>query len=365
MSKKAAVTHWILFGVLLALGIFFLASKTLYADLEVKGKWQMDFLNNDYFPAQKELLHEEIVARNVGFETAFELAENGGFREKSPCGVVEGASLWNKKEQWCLPDIFTTISTHVKEKLTPRLPTIAFSDISTSGKILRGLGDKRVVESNVGKYEFDQHFAVDLGYSFEEYIQLFQEAKELVLACQSENDLKSCLDTKKLTHWNYGPCGNKKDQYLLGRKVLFCVVSPTKTHLPYGNDIIRSLKLVEYFFALDFTPIVAQPINDVMIIRKENLYEISFAAIPDAEGYVLYYTTWPQAKDNVPGYAKDIVAVMPTEFGYEWNSVKIPLSEGEKVVYSLNDPATGKELWLGVVSVKEGKESVIKQFVQS
>ncbi|MEK6845642.1 MAG: hypothetical protein AABY26_02690, partial [Nanoarchaeota archaeon] len=85
MNKKAALIHWTLLGVLLALAIFFTVTKVGQVGIEEKGKFSLDFLEKSYLPLQEKILGEEMVMKNLGTDAVWKLAEKGGFSGDSPC----------------------------------------------------------------------------------------------------------------------------------------------------------------------------------------------------------------------------------------------------------------------------------------
>ena len=82
------------------------------------------------------------------------------------------------------------------------------------------------------KYDYNSGFAVNLGYSFEEYSQLEREARNLVKECKGKG--VECVQENKKNHWKF--CGSSTK--------IFCVNSP--------NEYKIKNSLVVYEFALDF-----------------------------------------------------------------------------------------------------------------
>src|SRR3989344_1265281 len=198
MNKKGALMHWILFGVLIAIAVFFIATKKPLTT-EIKGQWSADFLKDNYFEAEKKLLYEEVVLRNIGMEVAKELAENGGLSKDkiSECETINNTNLWNKKDKWCWPNVSWEVNDTINKKLKIRIKDVNFSEVWFKEKILFARGEKKNIISKAGNYIYDTSAAVELGYSFEEYGQLNGEAEKLVFTCKNKKKLVECAENNK------------------------------------------------------------------------------------------------------------------------------------------------------------------------
>jgi len=258
-NKKGALFHWIIFGVLGALGFFFV----LLVDIDVKrstGEWQLNFLEY-YVEAEKDLLETDQEIKYIGWQAILELAEEGGFIEESNCGVLEGHNLWSNATDWCWPKGEVDVLTKINEKLGESLPGRPYSDVRLEGKELIGKGEKMSIDpkllSSVSlvdisyasyvKYTYDTSFRINLGFDVvEEYKGIILEAKELVNDCTESEELQACIEEEK-GYWKFKDC---KEEYVeVERKVFFCVESENKVY-----DSGLSLVPVRYKFALDFTP---------------------------------------------------------------------------------------------------------------
>lgn len=386
MNKKAALIHWTLLGVLLALAIFFAVSKVGQLGVEKKGQWSFDFLEKSYLPLQEKMLEEEMVMKNLATNAAWKLTEKGGFNGESPCGTQYGFNLWNKEEQWCFPQPNETAATLVLEKATSKLPERKLEKAYFKEMALFWEAPVLSITSAGGIYSLKGPFAVDLGYSFEDYVFLEEEAKRLVATCAGESNVLSCLDVQKKEYWQYGSCSEEGKKIVQeGRIVLFCVKSPKLYSLPVGEEYLREKKLVTYNFALDFTSAVPLAVSGLEVKKlSESQEQLEFGVEAGVSSYNLYYTNWPSVADKVPGKASEIFQDMPTSaaFGYFKKSVAInvPAGEdcpvdklagqayrcGEKAVYVLEDGelVSSAELYFGVAAVKEGVEGEIKEMVK-
>lgn len=291
MNKKGALFHWLIFGILAALGFFLLLSYQPGLG-EPKGSWQLNFLTNYFFAAENDLLKIEQFAKYAAWQTALELGEKGGFNRAGPCGYLEGSPLWNQLTDWgrCLPRLPEEASLLVQEKLKSFLPENNFK-ITFSGDNLIGRGEKKSLlssEPSYIKYTYDTSFRVALGYSFDEYEKVKEEAQSLVLKCRPDKNLKKCLEKEKPSNWKFKDCLGEKYQEE-ERKVPFCVESPNKVY-----DVEMNLKPVRYKLALDFTPVKPFNIEEFEIHYDEtnHFYELTFAPEESAAAYRLYFTDY-------------------------------------------------------------------------
>lgn len=236
MSRRGAIFHWIIFGIVAAIGLFFLLTGSFTPSTEVRGEWHFNFVHDAVYAAEVDLLALDQDARDFGQELALTLAENGGFREDSTCGKYNEKQLWNDKENWCLLNVKNRVRALYQEHFLPRTVEITFVDNAVIGKSGRKTID--LSQKYIQNYTYDYDFTVDLGYNFEEYLLLEQDARALVTLCKNSNNLTECLEQKPL-YWDF--C----DAEITSTKVAFCVSSPV--------DAVIDGKPVKYQFALDFS----------------------------------------------------------------------------------------------------------------
>ncbi len=239
MNKKGTVIHWIVFGIVLAVGLFFSLFIKFDTGGKIKGEWQMDFLQNNVLPTEAKLAGIDAAARKVAVKTAKELALDGGFKEASPCGQFNKVNRWNVVDRWCLPEVEQNFISMAEEKLSGVLPILKSLKIKVAGGRLRGEAEKVVVLSKDAKYVYDPSFVVDIGSSLQEYQKVQREARSLVDGCRNRRDLATCVREKE-EHWKYISCTDEQpipnEQGLLS----FCVESGSKG--------------IGYNITLDFTP---------------------------------------------------------------------------------------------------------------
>ncbi|MBR9683403.1 hypothetical protein GOV03_02585 [Candidatus Woesearchaeota archaeon] len=253
MNKKGSLFHWIIFGIVAALGLFVL----LTTDIKVKsleGEWQFNFLETYYLNAEADLLKTDQEIKSLGWEAMLELGETGGSISEGKCGKVEGYNLWSTADDWCWPDMENNFLAKVKSKLKQKLPGRSYSGIQIDGEDLVGDGEERsIVSSSFNipfldyvKYTYDTSFRVPLGFDLkQEYKGLRAEATKLMDKCEGHG-LEECVTEKKDKSWKFKDCA---EEYVEERsKVLFCVESKHKVWSKEGT-----LVPIKYKFALDFT----------------------------------------------------------------------------------------------------------------
>lgn len=235
-SRRGAIFHWVIFGIVAAIGLFFLLTNSFTPSVEVRGKWHLDFLHDTVYAAEVDLLALDQDARDFGQKLALQLAEKGGFVEDSACGIYNIRQLWNKKERWCIVNVKDSVSRLYQQHFLPRDFEITFADTAVIGKSGRKTIDKS--QKYTQNYTYNYDFTVDIGYNFDEYVLLEQDARALVTLCKNSDNLTKCLEKKPL-YWDF--C----DADITSTKVAFCVSSLVDTVV---ND-----KPLLYQFALDFS----------------------------------------------------------------------------------------------------------------
>ena len=147
--RGAVLLHWIVLGLVAALGLFFLLSTNLEIGRTVKGDWHLSFLQNYYAEAEIELLSEEQLAEANAKETILSLASRGGFVETSPCGTDKGINFWNNDNQLCFPKIIESLNTVFNTKSTKGKYSLSFEQGELIGTSERTI----VVDFNSGLRE--------------------------------------------------------------------------------------------------------------------------------------------------------------------------------------------------------------------
>ncbi len=381
MNKKATLIHWIILGVLIALGVFFLASKWSNVGIEVKGQWQLDFLEQNYLEAKKEQLKTVIIAKEIISEMALKLSSQGGFITDSPCGKSSDFNLWNKPGEYCFPDLQKNVAELADRKFKEKLHQKQFSEFRFKNNFFLARGKDQSMISKVGTYQYNSDLALNFGYSFEEYDPLKSQAQSLVESCKNQKELFSCLDQQKQTYWHYSSCEKEQKPSSAERTISFCIESPNLGKVKVGNN---PKKIVQYHLALDFTPGQALAVSGIKVVKSNGKHQITFEQDTLAENYILHYSNWQEVAGK-SGLAANIFSDMPSAegFGYFHQIVEMPNPKTEdcpaekqpntiylcskELVYLLEDNALDetKEYWFGLASLKQGKESEIATFVQN
>ncbi len=374
-SKKAALFHWILLGILLSVGTFFIFFNQFDFSSNVKGVWPLQFIRENFLEAELELLKLDVNAKNIGKIVLEKMALNGGFKESSDCGTVSDFNAWNEQDEWCSADVSSVAKDLAEEEFTAKFPQEKFVELKFDKDNFIGLGRVKEVVSPAGVYKFNNSFNVNLPFSLEEYSNLQGKAKLLVKNCQNKVNFHSCLDQNLnqeiFTSWHYSSCEPAAEEFKAeGRRVPFCAVGQ-------GN--------LKYNFALDFTntELFKVEIDHLVYDSVLNQYEITFIQDSAATGYNIYYTNWDSAEGFVPDTANSIFSLMPQElnFFYELKYIDNPtvldcpvekepgntylcVDDGFKVVYVLQDgQIVPGEALVTVTTTKDNRESEIDGFI--
>ncbi len=386
-NKKGALFHWIVFGVLAALGLFFILSSNFDSGIQLQGMWQLTFVR-----AAQESDRNLLVVDNAATQSLNKIVKNVALDVSSQdlgCGKLDTVSLWNDKDRFCELKVSDTLLNQFNGVMQKEVG-LTYEGVFLSEGFLRGKTDKRqIISSSLSviptvqqsaslftqydtltlkpfylRYEYNPSFMVKADDAFGEYNNLFKESHKLVEECQNVKDLHLCLDKMKKNKFHYVSCDRERYEES-ERKVLFCVSSSK-----------------EYDFALDFTPLLPFPAEDVALSFVGSDVMVSFTSVQPAESYKIYYTNWPQAGANVPGTAQDIFSLMPSGFSYFQGLAIISSINADcpddkkigesylcngKIVYVLHDfrLEQGKDYFFAVSSMKDGKESLITAFVKN
>lgn len=376
-TKKGTFFHWIVvLGIPLAVGIFLLLTFKPGTVTSFKGQWPLDFLGQSFLPAEKELLKIDLAAREAGLKTAVEMAGQGGILGDSECGKEGEFNFWNKRDRYCFPEVGSVLGEIFNQKFKEIIPEFkeiipdrTFSEVSFEGYSLYGKGESQIIEvggRGFKRYIYETSFGVELGYSFEEYKELEEEARRLLGKCRGSEGLISCLKENKKENWKDNFC--EGEELAEGEKISFCVIS--------GSE-----PLIKYKFGLDFGEVETSGVEGLKVEKISEGYKISFKKKEEGESYKLYYTNW--GVEGKKGKTRDIFLAMPKaeEFGYFYKEIGLvkPTKEncptekskgeaylcGEEVVYILDGSGLKEEgYWFGVAVKERGGEGEIKEWVK-
>jgi hypothetical protein len=345
-SKKGQVLHLSVFLLLGALILFISLSVRDGGAGGIKGESQADFIINNVFEAEAELLKLDVAAKGVSSKVSKNLALSGGFVDESECGRVGDFNLWNKRDKFCYPDVDV-----INNLIRSGLDDGGFGDFDfkLDGEIFKGKGGKGIILSESNVYRFNKVFFIFMGYSFEEYELLKGDASLLINNCKLESDLASCLNQRK-DYWKFGSCDEEKfnDD---NRVVKFCVLSPNL----YEFEEER----VKYNFALDFSgDVVAQLVLDGNKAVFDNL---------GYSKYKLHVTNWQGVLGSV-GSSSYVFSFMPQTLGFYHNVVDVDVdladTSNEKIESVIGGLNSNDLVALTYVD-DDGLESMISYFVAS
>lgn len=384
MNKKGAVLlHWILFGIIAAIGMFLYYAGTFAQTSAGRGPWQLDMINSFLYQSELDLIELDLQARNTGQKVAMELAEKGGFIDTSPCGVVDGANQWNSLEKSCFPPIKENaeklfFQQFVNPEKNPPSPPRTFTKFTIAGKRIAadgGIKKNERTQPYLRSYTYSYSFNANLLYDFAEYDNLFAEARFLVDSCRNQKDLTACLQSKKPVHWQYQSCDNPQAPST-GRIWKFCAESPSQSKIQN--------KPVRYSLALDFTPTIPFSVVGITVSPSAGKYKITFPRDANTDGYRVYYTDarlldYRGKADQIiigSGYFKDETEILqsavvddPLRCGsgaVDQEAHKAYWCGGGLITYVLEDSrlSTGKDYYFTVTAFIGKDESEIAEFVK-
>ncbi len=310
MNKKAALMHWIIFGVLAALGLFFVLTMNVDSGTEQKGLWQVSFIRA-FQDAEKDILSSQQTTQDlIGIE-AKKIIENS-LKGDLGCGTWFQVSVLNNRDDFCefkaVKELEQKLNSSTQQDFNDNNAIGSYDSLNNFDNYI---GDKFYFQ-----YYYSSRFEADLAFYLKELNQIKKDAKSIVNTCRNKNDLKPCLDENKKDSWYYDSCQNESFVEI-DRKIIFCRV---------GQDNI------EKRFALDFTPSLSLAVYGVTVTQKnDNDFEVKFPIQQTAENYIVYYTDYLPLKSKT-GQASQIFSQVPLGAGFFKESKKIAKNE------IVNDP---------------------------
>jgi hypothetical protein len=294
MNKKGVILYWVVPVVFAAIAIFLYFAAQTFADVaSVQGNWALEF-SQFTIEGEEQLFFQQQLVKHAAWRAALTLARHGGFRgEDYPCGAIDNVPLWNDREEWerCTPAIKENLFSAFREYIGNA--DKGYQEVGTSGTMFWGRSDQYlIVESEVPffrRYVRSYNFSVDIGYAFEEYDTLRQQAQDLVSRCRNVRNLKSCLEQHKPPRWKFTSCDDER--YRSGDVYIpFCVESDAQVF-----DENYTLQPVRYHFALDFTPTTPFTVENLHAVavahpQQTGMVLISFdASTAPVDEYMVYY----------------------------------------------------------------------------
>ncbi len=323
-SKKGAVFHWIVFGLIFAVGLYFYLSGQSTITTPVRGIWSSQFLEDTYYPFLKDELGLAAKAKNIASQELLEITSSGGVFDKNDCTNPTPYPFWNRENQFCFPQAKTLFITRLGPKLQSAYPQYPKLEVGVVGEELYGKASPYTLKQTTNffaSYTYTPSFSLNLGYNFEEFVQIEEEALGLINTCRNVKELESCLAQQRKTHWTIGPCSSDSGQFSqVPRTQRFCVSSPNKYTIFSSDGLIVPLI---YKFSLDFTQTSGIVVSNIQVSENEQLYELTFPFDQSPSSYTIYYTNYPNAKEKK--------GTPSTIFGdffstYAWGSLEIKQS---------------------------------------
>lgn len=233
MNKHGALFHWIVLGMLLAAGIFFLNVSEGITTISTKGQWQTSFIKEYVLEAEFQLINQDAQIREISETILLDLL-------KQPCGHLY-ATLNQKPYCVTLDSIRSQFLSKVEVALQEKFQG-QFFDIKLEQTILSAKGIPKTIthpQNRFNKYTYNTGFTLNTGYDFTEFAELLASTQELVQSCKSRSDLDECIiSTQKFPgtacEATHSPGGTER---------AFCIQSSQKL----------KNQAVYYTFTLDFS----------------------------------------------------------------------------------------------------------------
>ena len=379
MNKKGLSFFWILLIMLVALGTFLIIYGNIEIPIYAKGDWSLNFIKNNYLPAERELLRIDQAAIFVGQQTAVELAAHGGFTtvQNPPCGKLGEITIWNKD---CFPGVTQNALSLAQDKLKTKLADHAYSEIGFRGTTFYGKDGFSEIKADNNAYKYKADFEVNLSYSLDEWNKLLQDANAMLNRCSNTKDLKTCVNGIRPAYWKYQSCSS--DEFPKDTRVInFCVESPNHYKLSIGTESVPVSWPVEYSIALDFTPtgpLQAEELSGAFS-TENSMFELHLQRDPYAEKYIVYYSDYVVLEDRKGTYLETFGNVPTSGFFLEkkeFRAIDLDLDAvactsggikepdkgylcGNEVILTISDARfkLNEDYVFGVTSYSDSKES--------
>lgn len=226
------------------------------------GEMQLHFLE-EASKIQGGKYYFEQAARESAHQTALNLAYLSGFKNLNlDCGTYGTTSFWNNKTNYCWPDYknnFLSSFGNSFEELADEAIDGTNYDYFIRSNILVGSADSIVTNDFkyhgevLGQYHWRPSFAIKMSYNIDEYKELFDYARELIVGCTEEEE--NCIDHKlgefnaeSDLKWQKGTCAENSIYDLGEGNRIFCVKGKT---LRIFNGKEYQDRQVEYQFGLN------------------------------------------------------------------------------------------------------------------
>ncbi len=356
MNKRAAILHWIVFGMFGALGLFLVLTSKVAIPQHAIGSWSTQLLYQGYFPVELDAVDLQAEITREGLQAVFEIAQRGGFAGFSPWGDVEGFQLLNRGEEWPDPQTEEGLVRLLQEKMSGRE---GLSLQSSNGLITGSLLQREDLEKGQYYQQINSVF-FDAREFLEASSTIHGQALSLVEKCRDQKTLSSCL--KPLPErWHYRSCKVEQaiPEPLDSRTLPFCV----------------EWKGFPFEFALDFTATKLSDIKDIHVVDQQTTFELFFPQDVLAESYKLYLTDQQLGTGAVQDVDDAILEGIHVWSVYEFSprkecpEEKLPGTAyacGETITYVLDKSTLPdkEQLFVAVTAVQGTKETEIVGWVE-
>jgi hypothetical protein len=247
-SKKAMVLYYITIpGFALGLLMFYLATlNATDSDINIFiGETQLGLIQKSQ-EAQKYTLFIDQAAKISAESSITELANNGGFAVRSPCGTYLDYSLWTSSDKQCYPDYRTELRIILGKNLDTSLallkdiPDTDYYFFIKEDKII-GIADTDIVielrkdGQKLGEYSINPSFNIKTEHNVDNFREIEDQAAILLKNCKDQPKLEDCILDNLPSGWEAGTCEN--DLAISEKRSAFCIRQQGLT----------------YRFALDFS----------------------------------------------------------------------------------------------------------------
>jgi hypothetical protein len=232
MNRKAAVIHFILYAVVLGVGIVLLFSTVNLFTFEAKGSSQYEFLGGTVTPLEKEKIEKSAATKKFIRDEYAELIQNAGFFVPNARHELNGVPYWDKETVLDIDD-------KLLEKLKLEYPEQKI-------QLKKGLFTFKANQINMEEisqrgyyysYEHSPQFKVNIEHLLYEFEVVYDLSQQMLLKCEGSENLDTCINKQnEEKSYSLNVCEDNTEEL----KRTFCVNS---NHLK-----------TNYRFSLDFTP---------------------------------------------------------------------------------------------------------------
>ncbi|MGM5485029.1 MAG: peptidoglycan DD-metalloendopeptidase family protein [Nanobdellota archaeon] len=221
MTKKAQM-NILIFLLALVLTVSFILNmmdkneENLGAEDTYIGLKQLSLLE-EYQEGNMRLLYYEKLGSFLLPSALYDLGQEGGFPEKSPCGEDGNYNYWFNKTSDCKPDIEKGLDHHLNERLGP------YTDMDyrfAVNDVVSAVATENLEIGDDEKYLPRPSFKMYTDYDLEIYDKLFSKADSLREQCMDRKDYQQCV-AQRLSHLDYETGHEWSDDCNIGEEKVF------------------------------------------------------------------------------------------------------------------------------------------------